>query len=670
MAFDENPIVDDNSKNSEESVLFVKSIFSQRNGFICRTDHPDFGVDQLVELLKFDGDSSTYNQATNKRFVLQLKSIEKISEDKIMEKSGENFIKISFKSSRLKYLLEFAPAYGLIILYDAFSKKAYFDYAEEIYKNLNDFHQGESWKEKKQPTIYIPLNNELSLDSLKIIHDFFSNRHENAESLILNHGQSYNIPSFRKPSTKDFDFRNPQDVKKVLVEYGWSLIDDNDLNFVDSMLSVLSYHELLNDPRLCLLKATVSCEIGNHFDADFFLSKYDQLSHAADSDLSRKIFLRNKIDFILGKVDYSEFIINLTELSKNISDSYNKLLIEINITFISFLKKISSVSTNSDSFELIVGLFKKIESSEIEVKKKHYLKIYHISNLVVFVTDYVRKKLSKFKVKESMGVNVPIHERGQEVRDIISKIEFFKKLTFETWEYGSKIEDKFLVASSMYNFTNYQFIFNFNIALLSWNNIAEKVGDKEEFTKYINLAFSAYKMFFDIAKIHQAYLSLILAHELTLLYKVLRGETIKNDPEKIEINIREIEIKMEYNSFQSVVMESIPLLKREKKPVDLAFQEIDESNIDYFVDTLCDSMGLPDDRKKYIRSDIAASKQFYKERKSEKLELLQDLSHTKSISTHYKYPLIYSIQCQKCKVRTPWRNDVNQLLKLMESHKC
>src|SRR5690606_4594330 len=188
-----------------------KSIFSKKNGFICRTDLPDFGVDELVELIRWNNASNNFQHATNKRFVLQLKSLKSISENNLVRKSNKNFITISFKSSRLKYLLQYSPAYGLVIIYDVSTAKAYFDYAENIHKNLNDFNQGETWKSKEKPTIYIPFENELNTQSLEKIHEFFTKRHENADSLFSNHGEAYNIPSFNKPNSKEYDFRNATD---------------------------------------------------------------------------------------------------------------------------------------------------------------------------------------------------------------------------------------------------------------------------------------------------------------------------------------------------------------------------------------------------------------------------------------------------------------------------
>lgn len=670
MAFDDDPIVDNNAKNSDESVLFIKSIFSKKNGFICRTDQPDFGVDELIELIRWNDTSKNFQKATNKRFVLQLKSLERISENNLVKKSNKDFIKISFKSSRLKYLLQYSPAYGLVVIYDVSAAKAYFDYAENIYKNLNDFNQGETWKSKEKPTIYIPIENEFDTGSLKNIHDFFTKRHENADRLIFSHGEAYNIPSFIKPNPEEYDFRNAADIKKVLLKYGWSLVDDNDFILLDSMVARLSHQEILNDLTLCLLKATISCEIGDHLDADYFLFKYDRLPKSPNSDLARKIFLRNKIDFILGRIDTKSFTTNLEDLKNSINDDYNKLLIDINIFFMELLQKLSSGNPYSHRFEDLKILFEKINNSKIEEKKKHYLNTYHISNLVIFVTQYIREKFSSFKIKESMGIHVPLTERGQEVTDLISKVESLKNLIFATWKFGSEMKDNYLVASSMYNFANYEFVFHYNVALLNWDKTLEKVGNKENFTRFIDLAFTSFDLFNKMGKIHNAYLSLILAHELTLLFKILHNEVIKNEPEKIEKNIKNIQEKMGYKPFESSVKSSIKNLVNNEKNALENFQEIDDSNIDDIVKTLCDSMGLPTDRIRFIKADIIATKYFYSNRASNHLELFQKLDHTKNKSTYYKSPVIYSVFCNKCKNMTVWSFDIEPILKLANEHKC
>jgi len=51
MAFNDAPVVEDNSKRSEESVDAVRVFFTKRNGFVYREEAPDYGVDVNVELI-------------------------------------------------------------------------------------------------------------------------------------------------------------------------------------------------------------------------------------------------------------------------------------------------------------------------------------------------------------------------------------------------------------------------------------------------------------------------------------------------------------------------------------------------------------------------------------------------------------------------------------------
>lgn len=104
MAFSDNPIIDQYSRNSEESELNLRKFLNQNSGFICRPDVPDMGCDFDVELIK--GGSSNW------RFPIQLKSIEApeiINDGK--------FISYSFKTSRLGYLMRRIPAMGMVVLY-------------------------------------------------------------------------------------------------------------------------------------------------------------------------------------------------------------------------------------------------------------------------------------------------------------------------------------------------------------------------------------------------------------------------------------------------------------------------------------------------------------------------------------------------------------------------
>ena len=177
MAFNDNPNIDDYSKNCEDSVLAVKNLLRQKNGFICRTVNPDFGIDEDVELNLYNEVTKKHDKASNKHFSLQLKSIDKDDNDKFITRNGIKYIKLQFETSRLGYILRRPPAYGVVIIYDVREEKLYYDYGEEIYYRLNDLHGNDEWKNSEKPLIYIPVEIILNEKAVNSIYEFMVERH-------------------------------------------------------------------------------------------------------------------------------------------------------------------------------------------------------------------------------------------------------------------------------------------------------------------------------------------------------------------------------------------------------------------------------------------------------------------------------------------------------------
>jgi hypothetical protein len=100
MAFEDYPIVDKSSVQSDTSVNTLNSLFCQRNGFIARTDDPDFGIDFTIELIR-------NGRATGNRFAVQLKSTKRLS---LITVNGERLLSHQFETSRLSLLARQATA--------------------------------------------------------------------------------------------------------------------------------------------------------------------------------------------------------------------------------------------------------------------------------------------------------------------------------------------------------------------------------------------------------------------------------------------------------------------------------------------------------------------------------------------------------------------------------
>ena len=123
MAFNDDPIVDNNSKASEESVLEIRKLLSREHGFLSREELPDYGADLDIELISKDKSG-----ATGKKFAVQIKSSSSLSFI-----SNKEYVSFSFKTSRLGYLCRRTPGFGLIILIDW--RKTFPEYILSMYKH-------------------------------------------------------------------------------------------------------------------------------------------------------------------------------------------------------------------------------------------------------------------------------------------------------------------------------------------------------------------------------------------------------------------------------------------------------------------------------------------------------------------------------------------------------
>ena len=87
MAFEDNPQIDENSERSEESINAIKNILTRKNGFVCREEYPDTGIDLNVELVYQD---ENYRSVKSRKFPIQAKSCKTPN---IIKKNGIEFLK-------------------------------------------------------------------------------------------------------------------------------------------------------------------------------------------------------------------------------------------------------------------------------------------------------------------------------------------------------------------------------------------------------------------------------------------------------------------------------------------------------------------------------------------------------------------------------------------------
>jgi hypothetical protein len=661
MSFNDDPIVDNASKNSEESVNTVRNILTQKNGFIRRKEDPDFGVDEDVELI-------INNQASSKKFAVQIKSVEKI---KIIKKDNKEYLSLQFKSSRLGYLCRRPPAYGIIIIYDDSTKIPYFEYVEKIYQSLNDQHGDESWKQKDKPSINIPIENILNDDAIKTLYLKMIERHKNNQLLLVAHGDKYRIPVHDdKIINNEIDFNNPKHITKFLTENGLQLLDYSELNSINYLISRLTISDILSSKELILLASIINCEIGNFIDADYYLKKSELIEDYDEDQKNLRFFTRFKTDFVFGNFDNKIFLSKLENLLSTISENYNSLIIKINIIFLKLLISTEEKRFTENLIHEIDQVFGTIFSLKTDNKKKYNLINYHAFNLHMYSMGMLIDKMEKLQIQKSLNISVPIIQRVNEVKKIIEILGLPTKYTLEALTFANENDDKYIRATSLYQLSHYFFMLQ--LSLFNFDQITPLSKELESiFKTNIQYSLNSFDEFSKLSIKKAAFNSLILSYEISLLFKIC----YKNDlgaisSDKISEMIKSMTKELGLKDYDSTVLSAYSAKQRKQGNDFQSLLSSNENQLEQIAEKLISAIGLPQERKINVLIDLENHQYFFKNRKSDNLELLQDLRHTLSRDTYYKEKPDCLILCKKCGFKTKTGNDIKELMTIIDKHRC
>jgi hypothetical protein len=302
MSFYDDPIVDDNSKRSEESVNVVKSLFTRKNGFISREEIPDYGVDLDIELILASVGASS------QKFPVQIKSAIKVNKVKI---NGEALISYPFETSRLGYLAKRPPAYGIFALYDDTNQVCYFDYVDDIIRRLDENPGREGWREQGSVNILFPFQT-LSAAVLPTLHERFVKRHQNSQLMLQEHGPQFNIPSLESKQQQvvpKVNFKDPEAVAGFLELYGNWLYNEAEFAMLHQLIGLVSRSRLNNSPKLIFLAAITYTQIGHVIDAEYYIRKARRTPEVMQGEGTGMIeFAAARLEFMKGNTDYSFFL--------------------------------------------------------------------------------------------------------------------------------------------------------------------------------------------------------------------------------------------------------------------------------------------------------------------------------------------------------------------------
>lgn len=648
MSFEDGPKVDNSAKRSQESELKVKAFFTLKNGFMCKEKIPDYGFDIDIELL------DEKNETTGDEFVIQIKSKKKLTVIR------DDLISFKFKTSRLGCIARKKPGLGLVILYDAKTKKSYYDYIEEIIKRLNNERGSESWKDQDKVNIHIPLTNCIDEQAIKSIYWKFKLRFENYNLLLQKHGRFYNLPVFTNKENKDLDFISNLELIAP------KLINEERYDILHEAFSKLTTEQVRNSYRLCFYAAIVFCETGDIIEAKHYVDRTKQVISKLN-DIEKEIFSLTelKVDSISGNIGLSDFHKLVSENIDNIQSPLNIVNLKINDLESQVYNVIYKCNFNKNFENDLITFFNEIEQLNIAENHKisFFLKCCDI--ILIYNNSFAFNTLTIHKISEQIGIAVSTEEklnlwkRSENLMLIVNK--YLKQID----NYLQKSKNNLLYAELLVIRSKY--FLNTLVSNYSLNNVFELndefLNDYENNTKNLSLS---YKVFIKNLKYQEAHLALNLSLEIRSIFQLIfELKPVEKEEKKIRKKIKEIETETGIKEYKSSLQFIQGIKEIKSKSSQNSIQKVKlltDSEIENLARLMLDSEKLPEERLQNLITDMKNHRKFYKSCNNNNLLLLQN----KITHQDYKFPVSYIIKNIQSGIETVERSNIDELLEMVQ----
>lgn len=642
MAFFDKPIVSNSSERSEKSVNSAMNLFSQRNGFICREDSPDFGVDLQVELIES-------GKATNNRFVIQIKSAQRLH---IINIDGKDYISYTFPTSRLGYLCNHLPGYGLVLLYDDSTDIMYYGFIEDIVGLLNSQKGSSEWQSQEYVNIHIPVENILNEISIQNIHNMFVTRFKNHSLLINQYGNRYSIPVITSAiSENGVDFSSAEQIAKYVQDYGALLFNNRDFEILLGLIGKLTLREIKDSLDVRFIVAITLAETGRFIDADYYLRKL--LVNPPNFSKEKIALIRlyiGEIDFRLGRIDIHQYLCEVRSVLPDMELTINRLSVQLRINSLEIFDDID----RDVLMRRLYGTISDIKESNIEQHAKNILILHAAGYLHQLGISIFSSSVTRLRILEKTIGHVSLIERCSDAQRVLDIVDYAVKIVEDVWQsLSEKEKESRLGAHVRYRLAEMFFSLYFNIFML---NCGSSFKDRESlYLQRYSYAITAFNYFVQNDEYDEAYSALTTAFEIGTMHDYLfENKLEKPSVKKVYDRIEEISAEMGKSSYQSLftkfVEEELPQIKSAN--ADHGFTDMTELDIEKLAKKYAEMLGLPENRVENIIADMKAVKYFKNIFPNKNAELLQDLKHTERIDTLYASPIIHIGYCSLCGYRT------------------
>jgi hypothetical protein len=659
VAYDDLPEVDASLERSEESVRAVLSVLTLKAGFACREDRPDLGVDFQVELIRSGG-------ATNCRFVVQIKSAAKLS---MISKNGEKFISHTFLTSRIAYICRHIPGYGLIALYDDHDGILYFDFIERIVERLSGDKPPSEWKAQESVNIHVPITRILDAAAAREIHETMTTRFENASVLIAAKGAEYGLPILALQSVEGkLDLRNPLKIAEFLNDFGATLFNRRDFEFLLDLIERLPNREIEQSSELGFIVALAYAKSGRHIDAEYYIRK--ALSHSEKLSTEKSALLSlatSEIDFRFGRIDSLQYLSRVKELYPLFELKSNQLGVRLRIDHLEIIGSMMKWELGAED-RLLAQLEtteSEIRAAPIEEQARRILLLYLAGERYQLGLNLFAHDATRYRIRARTVGEEPLAKRIVQAQRVLRILESAIGIVQEVANgIREDPEQKALQAHVYYRLASMFFSFAMNDLMLGGNSNPTK-QQRELYQLKYQQAISAYNFFVEKQDLDEAFSALSTAYEIRAIHNYVFDEKIEIPPkEQLLDRLSQLSSKTRHGPFESIIdtylNETLPRQEALKDKRD--FSDLSPEQIDRFARTFAAAHDLPEERIQNIIADVMAVKRFDEAIANPNAALLQNLKHSISTATMYAVPMLYAGRCMECGFLTADSQDVDVVI--------
>jgi hypothetical protein len=661
MAFNDNPQVDANAVKSERSVLAVRNVLTQDNGFISREEHPDYGVDLDVELMSAQG-------ASSQKFAVQIKSVKEVT---LVKLDGEEFISYSFKTSRLGYICRRPPGFGLIVLYDDLTHTAYYDYLVDIIPRIDQFN-GKDWRDQANVQIYLPPQRVFNQAAAAEIHATVADLHARFARLAQEQGHLYRLPQFGLAAAAGpvpaIDFHNLTQVAHLLEEHGAALFNQQEYAMLLDLLGRLPGRTVADSAPLSFLAAVTYGQTGELLEGDYYIAKCLQTSEAYDAEAIALLNMAKiRLDFVRGALDLPAYGTRLEELTAAVVSPLNRLVLRINRLYLEAIAQTSLQESEPASAAQVEALFAEIAVTPLDQEEQLLLNLYATDVLQVYVSNRYLQNGWRYKLREQVGSPVPLVQRQADGRVLIGWMQQVARHLQAAHDYAKAHNKRYLLACAQQYSSRFFLTIEFDSMLLTLDEPATlQATTAQQFQHNLALANEAFHALRELQLRQDAYQTVVIIHELQALYELRYQRALSTTPlERTKVILRELGQKVGQPAFQSAVEQAHRgLTALHQAPTRDGWAAIQEEDVAGYAQLIMQAHQLPPECLPHVLAEVENHRLFEAACQDRAVELL---SETQLPGSAFTRPPTFILRNRVTGVETSPFTDVRTMLPLLQT---